>query len=60
MGNELVAGHVTEHGGGPMIPFSAEFEKKVTSMGPDPEVRKKIADELGAPSCIAKIIKTGY
>jgi obg-like ATPase 1 len=51
---------INEHGGGPMIPFSAEFEKKVTSEGPDPEVRRKIADELGAPSCISKIIKTGY
>jgi obg-like ATPase 1 len=51
---------ITEHGGGPMIPFSAEFEKKVTSQGPDPEVRKKIAEELGSPSAIPKIIKTGY
>jgi hypothetical protein len=42
-----------------MIPFSAEFEKQVTSSGPDPEVRKKIADELGSPSAIPKIIKTG-
>ena len=51
---------IQEHGGGPMIPFSAEFEKKVTSMGPDPEVRRKIAEELGSPSCIPKLIKTGY
>ena len=51
---------IMEHGGGPMIPFSAEFEKKVTSEGADIEVRKKIADELGAPSCIPKLIKTGY
>jgi obg-like ATPase 1 len=51
---------ISEHGGGPMIPFSAEFEKRVTSEGPDPEVRRKIAEELGSPSCIAKIIKTGY
>ena len=43
-----------------MIPFSAEFEKKVTSQGPDEKIRKKIAEELGAPSCIPKIIKTGY
>ena len=51
---------IMEHGGGPMIPFSAEFEKKVTSQGADPEVRRKIAEELGSPSCIPKIIKTGY
>lgn len=43
-----------------MIPFSADFEKRVTSMGADPEVRKKIAEELGSPSAIPKIIKTGY
>ncbi len=51
---------IQEHGGGPMIPFSADFEKKVTSEGTNIEVRKKIADELGAPSCIPKLIKTGY
>ena len=51
---------ITEHGGGPMIPYSADFEKEVTSQGPDEEVRRKIAEELGAPSAIAKIIKTGY
>lgn len=51
---------ITEHGGGPMIPFSAEFEKKVTADGPDPEVRRKISEQLGAASAIAKIIKTGY
>ena len=51
---------ISEHGGGPMIPFSAEFEKKVTSQGVDPEVRRKIAEELGSPSCIPKLIKTGY
>ena len=43
-----------------MIPFSAEFETKVVSNGADPEVRKKMAEELGAPSCIGKMIKIGY
>ena len=43
-----------------MIPFSAEFESQVCSQGPDPEVRKKIAEELGCPSAIPKIIKVGY
>ena len=43
-----------------MIPFSASFEKKVTSEGADPEVRRKISEELGSPSAIPKIIKTGY
>jgi obg-like ATPase 1 len=51
---------IQEHGGGPMIPFSAEFEKKVISEGTNPEVRKKIAESLGAPSAIPKMIKTGY
>ena len=51
---------ISEHGGGPMIPYSADFEKEVTSQGPNEEVRKNIAEELGAPSSIAKIIKTGY
>ena len=39
---------INEHGGGPMIPFSADFEKKITENGVDPEVRKKMAEELGA------------
>jgi ribosome-binding ATPase YchF (GTP1/OBG family) len=43
-----------------MIPFSAEFEKIVNAEGTDPEVRKKMADELGAQSGISKIIKIGY
>lgn len=51
---------ISEHGGGPMIPFSANFEKQVISQGTDPEIRRKVAEELGAPSCIPKIIKVGY
>jgi obg-like ATPase 1 len=51
---------ISEHGGGPMIPFSAGFETKVVSGGAEAEVRKKMAEELGAPSCIPKIIKIGY
>ena len=43
-----------------MIHFSAEFEKQVTAEGSDPEVRRKIAESLGSPSCIPKLIKTGY
>jgi len=43
-----------------MIPFSAEFESKVVAHGTEPEVRKKAAEELGAPSIINKIIKIGY
>lgn len=43
-----------------MIPYSADFEKAVIEHGTDPEIRKKAADEMGAPSCLNKIIKTGY
>jgi obg-like ATPase 1 len=55
-----IAKWIQEHGGGPMVPFSAEYEQKIVGYGLDPEVRKKAADELGAPSCISKIIKVGY
>jgi obg-like ATPase 1 len=51
---------IQAHGGGPMIPFSADYEKEVVSHGTDPEVRKKASEEMGAPSCIPKIIKVGY
>lgn len=51
---------IQEHGGGPMIPFSADFETRVTAAGTDPEVRKKAAEELGSASCIPRIIKVGY
>ena len=51
---------ISEHGGGPMVPFSAEYGLKVVAYGTDPEVRKKAAEELGMPSCIAKMIKIGY
>lgn len=30
-----IAKWISEHGGGPMIPFSAEFEKKVIAFGTD-------------------------
>jgi len=43
-----------------MVPFSASFEKQIVSYGLDAESRKKAGEELGAPSCIPKIIKIGY
>jgi obg-like ATPase 1 len=44
-----------------MIPFSADFEKQVVAMGGlDQEARKKVSEEMGAPSCIPKMIKLGY
>ncbi len=51
---------ISEHGGGPIIPFSADFETKVVANGTDQESRKKAAEELGAPSMLNKIIKVGY
>ena len=55
-----IAEWIKNHGGGPMIPYSADFEQKCIANGIDPEVVKKTAEELGAPSCMNKIIKTGY
>lgn len=55
-----IAEWIKEHGGGPMIPYSADYEKKLTDISQDPEVRNKAADEEGAPSCINRIIKVGY
>ena len=43
-----------------MIPFSAEFEKEVSSVGPDPLARAEKAKELGAKSMLDRIIKIGY
>ena len=51
---------IQAHGGGPMIPYSAEFESKVIANGTDPEIRKKAAADMGAPSIINRIIRVGY
>lgn len=53
---------IQENGGGPMLPFSAEFEKAVlaTAGSPEKELRDKAAAELGAPTMIAKITTAGY
>ena len=53
---------IKENGGGPMIPFSAEYEQEVlaTAGSPDKEARDKAAAELGAPTCIHKIVNVGY
>jgi len=55
-----VAEWIKNNGGGPMIPFSADYEKAVIANGHDQESRRNTAKELGAPSCINKIIKIGY
>lgn len=52
---------IDAHGGGVMIPFSAEYETRVVELGAtDPESRQKICKEEGTPSAINKIMKTGY
>lgn len=53
---------INENGGGPMVPFSAEYEKLVlaTAGNPDRKEREKAAAEMGAPTMINKIITTGY
>lgn len=54
---------IKEHGGGPMLPYSAVFEKEIidTCEGNlDPENRAKVAGEMGAPSMVNKIIGCGY
>jgi GTP-binding protein YchF len=55
-----VAEWIKNNGGGPMIPYSADYEKAVMMNGADQEARKATAAELGAPSIVNKIIKTGY
>lgn len=44
-----------------MIPFSADFESEVVDFNKeDREEQAKKAAELGAPSMIDRIIKSGY
>jgi len=44
-----------------MIPYSASFETEVVAAGPDDkEAQAKKAKELGSPSMIDRIIKSGY
>jgi len=54
-----IAAWVSEHGGGPVIPYSAEYEAKVL-LNETAEAKKKFCEEFGAPSTINKIIKIGY
>lgn len=53
---------IKEHGGGPMLPFSAEYEKEVLAMAgtPDKEPRDAAAADLGAPTMIHRIVTCGY
>jgi obg-like ATPase 1 len=51
---------VSSNGGGPIIPYSAQFEARLVEVA-DLEERKKLMEDLGAKkSMIDKIITTGY
>ena len=57
-----IAQWINENGGGPMVPYSADFEKQVldTAGTPDRNVRDETAKEMGAPSMMTRIVKVGY
>ena len=57
-----IAGWIKENGGGPMIPFSAEFEKEVSAAAgsADYEAREKAAKDMAAPTMVPKITQAGY
>jgi obg-like ATPase 1 len=53
---------IKENGGGPMLPFSAEFEKQVLALAGSPEIeaREKAAAELGGATMVPKLTQAGY
>ena len=53
---------IQANGGGPMLPYSAEYEAEVlaTAGSPENEARQAVAQELGAPSMINRLVVTGY
>ena len=51
---------VNANGGGPVIPYSAEFEGKLVEIASAEDREKFIADTGAKKSMIDKIIKTGY
>lgn len=58
---------IKEHAPGPMLPYSADFEKQVLDKAKETggegftkEHRDKAAEELGAPTMIHKISNVGY
>jgi len=57
-----IAAWINENGGGPMVPYSAEYEQQVLAAAGSPEriKREEAARELGAPSMMTRIIKVGY
>ena len=53
---------ITENGGGPIVPYSAEYEAEVLATAGDPakEARDEAAKGLGGPTMIHKIVNVGY
>ena len=53
---------IRDNGGGPMLPYSAEFEAEVlaTAGSPEKAARDAAAQEIGAPTMIHKIVTVGY
>eukprot|EP01097_Dermamoeba_algensis_P000433 TRINITY_DN114_c0_g1_i1.p1 TRINITY_DN114_c0_g1~~TRINITY_DN114_c0_g1_i1.p1 ORF type:complete len:358 (-),score=109.10 TRINITY_DN114_c0_g1_i1:174-1247(-) len=51
---------IQEHGGGPMIPFSVEFEANLWNMREDKEKQAAFIKEHNTKSAIPKMITTGY
>lgn len=57
-----IAAWIKENGGGPMLPFSAEFEKNVSleAGSADAALREKAAANAGAATMVPKITQAGY
>jgi len=53
---------INANGGGPMLPFSAEFESEVLAIAGSPEraARDAAAAEIGATTMIHRIVNVGY
>lgn len=51
---------IQEHGGGPMIPVSVEWEAKLWSLRDDPDGRKAFMEETKSASALPKAVVTGY
>ena len=49
---------VQEHGGGPIIPYSIDFEQEVAAM--EPQQRSEFLAEKKTTSMVPRIIRTGY
>ncbi|WIA42672.1 hypothetical protein OEZ86_008632 [Tetradesmus obliquus] len=51
---------VQEHGGGPMIPISVQFEQKLWELRENPTALQAYLDETKCASALPKVIVTGY